>query len=1195
MKFKITIGLFSKEKRLLKFIMKTFVFLCCSLMFAFTPKSGFSQDADISISKDKVMSIKQVFKLINKQADYKFIYRHDLIREIPELSLNKGVVKASTLLNKYLTPYGLSYSFTENNTVIVHKNQKDVIQLENIQQHTIKGLIIDMNNVPLPGANILEKGTTNGTQTDFDGKFLLTVANKDAVLVVSYLGFLTKEVTVNNQTSITINLVEDSAKLDEVVITALGIKRKTRALGYSVTTVSSEDVTESNENNVLNALQGKVAGLNISKSSGSANGSPRIVLRGNSSVSGNNQALIVVDGVVYDNTTYSSGGEFDRGQGISDINPDDIESVSVLKGPNAAALYGSKASNGVLIITTKSKIKDSGLGISVNSGITSIDTYIFPELQNVYGQGKAAVGAFDGFDPDGTPFLGGGTRDETWGPKYDGQPVRINWLRNRPLVPYSAQPNNISDLFRTGFVIDNSVAFSTGNEKGSFYGSVKHSSTDDVIPNSNTENTTASLRVTRNVNDKLNIDAKFSYTRAVSKNRISLGRGNLIDFIAGLPRSVRLEDISAAIYPKSDINYIGQQADGQPILWSTTPNIQSFFWENTQNSNDDDRQKFVGSVNLDYKFNDWLSLLLRYNINETNFNFKKVVALNQRGSESGGAFDDDTGNIVVSTTEFIASANKDFLDEKLNVSANFGGSQFRSRSRISQFKGSDFIVPGIETPNNTLSQRTDYTESDKVTNSLYAFAQIGYNDLIYLDLTARNDWSSTLSKENNSYFYPSITTSFVFSKLLNTENSILSFGKFRASWAEVGNDTDPFIINRSYTLDVGAQGDTFAANPNSLPFPELRPEETESFEFGLDLRFFKSRLNLDATYYKSNTRNQILPSQPLAISTGYTSKLVNAGDVENKGIELALTGIPVKTDNFTWESTLLFASNKSLVKNLGDLGDSPIILGRNGLGQVVAKAGQPFGTIQGRGLLRNTDGVIVVREDGRPLATAGLIDLGKVDPDWTGTIRNAFSYKGFNLGVQVDVSVGGNILAEVNPILDEQGVSIQSLIGREGWIASEAERAAQGNPSGFLPTGGVDIFVGNSVIRDSSLDNADGIQVGGVASEGANARYASPLKIWDDFLGRKGGAAEYNIEDASFVKLREVSLSYTLPKALMLKLPFESIKISAVGRNLWLIHRNTTHFDPDSYRQNNTTGAGGLAHSFWPSTRTIGMNLNIKF
>ncbi|MBI9063582.1 MAG: TonB-dependent receptor [Marinilabiliaceae bacterium] len=363
----------------------------------------------------------------------------------------------------------------------------------------------------------------------------------------------------------------------------------------------------------------------------------------------------------------------------------------------------------------------------------------------------------------------------------------------------------------------------------------------------------------------------------------------------------------------------------------------------------------------------------------------------------------------------------------------------------------------------------------------------------------------------------------------------------------------------------------------------------------MDLRFFDGRLNLDATYYKSNTYNQILPSQPLAISTGYSSQLVNAGNVQNKGIELALSTTPVRSNNFTWQCNFLYAKNKSLVVDLGDLGDSPIVIGSCELGRTVAKAGQPFGMIQGRELLRNSDGVIVVQESGRPISTNGYVDLAKVEPDWTGTVRNDLSYKGLSLGVQLDVSVGGNILAEINPWLDEQGHSVKSLIGREGWMASEAAREAAGYPSDWLPTGGVDIFVGNSVIRDASLDNAEGIQVGGVLNEGENARYADPRKIWDDFLGRKGGAAEYNIEDASFVKLREVSLSYTLPTAIIAKTPLQSIQISVVGRNLWLIHRNTTHFDPDQYQQNNTTGSIGIANRLWPSTRSVGFNLNLKF
>ncbi|MBI9063583.1 MAG: SusC/RagA family TonB-linked outer membrane protein [Marinilabiliaceae bacterium] len=800
--------------------MRLMTFLVFGLLLNVSAET-YSQQKRLSLTFSN-STLKEVFETIEKESDFSIIYKDAVIEEsVTRFNVDYNNTEVSKVLNEVLKNESLNYRIVDN-VILILSPPEGSTKTGNQQEIRVTGKVIDVNGDVIPGVNVYEKGNSiNGVITGIDGTYTITMDNPEDVIVFSFIGFNDQEIVVGGRSSINITLIDEVTDIDEVVVTALGIERKIKALGYAVTKVGSDEVTSSNEPNVLNALQGKVAGLNITSTSGSSNGSSRIVLRGNSSVGGNNQALIVVDGAIYDNTTYGGTGSFDRSQGISDINANDIESVTVLKGPNAAALYGSKAANGVLVITTKKTLKKSGIGVVINSGVTFIDTYIFPELQNVYGQGKAAVGAFDGMGDDGIPILGGGTQDESWGPRMEGQQVRIGWLRDKPLSTYDPQPNNITDQFRTAVTFKNSIAVSSGNERGSYYMSMFNDRTDDFLPTSTSEKTGASIGVVKNISSKFSIDAKLNYTKSKSHNRPST---DFSENVAFMPRSVKIADVIDK-YPESGLDWGNEQfQDGRPKLWSTTPNIQSPFWSIYENSNDDERQKLVGNVNINYKVSDWLSCKFGYNLNETNFNYTNIIALYSRGSTSGGHYSQQIGNIAISTTDFLLSVNKEYLDGNLSVSANFGANQFQEDRRTSYLSGNDFIVPGIETINNTKTKHASNHEYHKVINSLYGFAQVGYKGLVYLDLTARNDWSSTLSPENNSFFYPSVTTSFVFSELMDNNKSIFNFGKIRASWAEVGNDTNPYVINRSYSLSTGARGDSYIKNPGSLPFEDLQPE-----------------------------------------------------------------------------------------------------------------------------------------------------------------------------------------------------------------------------------------------------------------------------------------------------------------------------------------------------------------------------------
>ncbi|GGW48511.1 SusC/RagA family TonB-linked outer membrane protein [Arenibacter certesii] len=1160
--------------------------------------STYSQKTKISLELGNT-TVETVLNEIESKTEFKFIFNTKTVDLNRRVSIKVKKASVEKILDILFKEMNVSYILEDRKILLKKIGINEAIEVTpsastpTSKQFQVSGTIIDSEGSKLPGASIVEKGTTNGTQSDFDGNFIIDLTNDNAVLIISYIGFTTKEIPVNGQTNLTISLEESAAQLDEIVVTALGIKRDKKALGYSVSSVSSEEIIESGQANVINALQGKVAGLNITKGSGLSDASSSIVLRGNNSINGNNAALIVVDGVIYNNSTFGNN-TVDRGQGISDLNTDDIESVTVLKGANASALYGGDGANGVLVITTKKQLKNKGVGVTVNSGVVFTEVATLPNLQNIYGQGKGEVGEFQGMGADGFPLIGGGTNDETWGPKMEGQPVRINWLRDQPLVPYSPQPNNIRDLFDTGVTFKNTVSISQATEKSTYYGSLVHNKADEYIPTAMTQKTGISLRVNHQLTSKLSVDAIFNYISSKGHNRPENNFSSSANF-ATHPRSLRLGDLRPGRYPESGIDWGRPDwQDGQPILWTTTENIDQYYWGLYVDSNDDSRKRSIGNFKLNYEFNNWLSLMLRHSFDETHYSNWEITQPKSRPIPNGRYSKQDAFQRNYST-DFLFMADKNFFDNRLNLNGTVGGIQNGFEGKFADFVGNSFVFEDVYTPNNTLSKSYNYNESRAVTNSLYGTLQLGYDSLFFLDFTGRNDWSSKLNTENNSYFYSSITSSLIFSEVFKLDKRLINFGKIRFSYAEVGNAVSA-SINRNYSFGNSTKGASFVSNPQTLPFLNLKPERTNSTEIGLDLNMLNNRIQLDATYYRTNSFNQIIPGQPLAISSGYTSKTINGGSVENKGLELSMTAYPIRNKDFTWETNVVYAKNKSKVIDLGGL-DSPIILGGTNAVQIAVVPGESFRSIMGEGFLRNDQGLVIIKPDGSdrgvPLQTNEYINLGKVEPDWTGGIRNTFIYKNVSLGFQIDGSFGGNIFAETNMAYDEQGVSVSSLNGREGWIASENARKEAGiSSSDWKNTGGVDLWIGKSVIFDPNLVNEEGVQIGGVLNEGTNAIYADPRTYWDRF---RNDRAEGNIEDASFVKLREVNLAYRLPKRLLDKSPFSNVRFSVIGQNLWLLYRETEHFDPDAYRTGVGTGSLGYNDYTAPATRSVSFNVLLNF
>jgi len=1041
------------------------------------------------------------------------------------------------------------------------------------QEKKITGKVTDKKTgSSIPGVSVIIEGTSNGTMTDSEGNYSLSVPyKKETKLIFSYFGYTTQIVTVGDKTVINIAFEIETNEMDEVIVTALGIKREKKALGFSATDISGDDLTEARESNILNSLSGKIAGVQISKTAGGAGGSSRVVIRGNSSISGNNQALIVVDGIPIDNSTQESAswlGGHDYGDGISDINPDDIESMTVLKGPNAAALYGSRAANGVIIITTKRGTAKKGIGVSVNSSTTIDIADIQAKYQNEYGMGgngyipRVALDSiqrlmYPGYDTiEYAP-----NAYQSWGPKMDGREI-LNW--NGEIVPYEAHPNNVKDYFEPGITTTNSIAIDGGTDNTTLRLSLTNLYNKNIIPNSWFTRNSINLRGTSELTKKINIDAKVNYIRDDAFNRPGQGdsRTGARTFI-WMPRNIDIHRLKEDY--KDEYGY--EQNYYQLDSWHTNP-----YWEIYENTNNDTKDRIIGNIKLDYKITDWLSLMLR---SGTDFyqsrRYKRVASYSMREPE--GKYTEVWISNRSVNSDFLLNADKTYGD--FDISLSLGGNKMTSLLDMSSSTINGFAVPNFFSLNNYTNKLDNSTGTfvrRKHINSLYAFSQIAYKSILYIDLTARNDWSSTLPNGNNSYFYPSVNTSFILTEAFNIKSTILTFGKIRVSWAQVGNDADAYMLEPTYLS--GSYGElpvNYLANV--LPLADLKPEITGSWEAGADFRFFQNKIGIDLSVYKSNSFNQILRTE-ISKTTGYDKAVINAGEIENKGIEVLLTIQPIKKKDFSWNINMNFAKNISKVISLEeDINTYPI----TSTSQIIieARPGDPYGNIVGTYIL--TDSV-----SGKHLIdpTTGLYIssgtetkiLGNINPDWIGGFVNTIKYKNVYFGFTIGVQMGGDIYSKTNRYGNDNGQFINTLEGRESWYAATDEEKlagmkADGTPIGYVPEG---------VFPDGTPNN----------------RGLDPQVYWHQ--GKWNGITELSIYDASYVKLREVILGINIPKKFAQKLKINNASFSLTGRNLWLIYSGVPNIDPESSFNNQNTGLG-QEYAAMPTARNIGFTLKFKF
>ncbi|ASZ11029.1 SusC/RagA family TonB-linked outer membrane protein [Chitinophaga pendula] len=1026
---------------------------------------------------------------------------------------------------------------------------------------------------PLPGVIIVVKGTSNGTQSDADGKYSIK-ANSSDTLRFSFIGYNTIEVPVGKSSQLNIALESAESKLQEVVVTALGISREKKSLGYAMQELKSKDITEARETNLVNALSGKIAGVNITNSQGNM-GSSRIVIRGETSISGNNQPLFVVDGLPVDNSQLGVGSGRDFANAIADINPGDIESLSVLKGPNAAALYGSRAANGVIVIKTKSgRGKQKGLGITVSSNATVEDLLVLPSFQNVYGQGSG--GQFSYVDGKGGGINDG--VDESWGPKMDGRLIKQFFSNGQP-APWVPHPNNVKDFYVTGYTLNNGLSIAGSNDKLDYRFSYNNTKQKGILPNTGISRNSFSFNTTYRITPKLTFSSNVNYTRSVADNLPGVDgrRGN----------SVTLQFIWFG--RQVDVNRLRdyKNPDGTDYNWNHSY-YSNPYWIQYENTVGQQRNRIFGNTRLSYQILDWLTANVRIGLDYYNDRRKYKIAYGTNGTPFG-SYTEDAYGISEVNTEFTLNAVKK-LSRDFNLDVLVGGNIRNNQTEQNYQQAPRLAVKDVYTLNNS----RDPVVSSNIFGkrriySGFASAQLGFREYAFLNLTARRDQSSTLPRANNAYFYPSANASLVLNEAFHIQSKALTLLKLRGGWAQVGNDTDPYQLINTYPFNQPFGEYPLLTVSDNFLKSDLKPEITSSAEIGLEAGFFNNRARIDVTYYNANSRNQILLAD-VSASTGYLKKLLNAGQINNKGIEISLGGAPVSTaSGFRWDVNINYARNVSKVVELdkdGFLND--YVLGTSGNVQVLASKGKRYGAIYGKAYQRDASGQILVNPDGTPAIANDRKVLGYYTPKWTGSINNAFSFKGVTLSFLIDTKQGGSIWSGTNYTGIYTGVLAASLPGRDAENGGIPYYYAGNNTSSTpvrLPNHNAGAPNGETVYHDGMIFD-------GVTSSGKKNDVILPAQRYYKSV-YNSSLNESSVYDASFIKLREVRIGYALPKELVKRWGFQAIDVTLVGRNLWIIDKKAPNIDPETAF--NTGNGQGLETLQIPTTRSFGLNLNVSF
>jgi len=1023
----------------------------------------------------------------------------------------------------------------------------------------ISGKVTGQSGDPLPGVNVLIKGSSSGTTTDAQGAYILNTSASGSAIIFSAIGFVSQEKTIGKQSVINVVLLEDTKILNEVVVTALGIKREEKSLGFAASTINENAVKDAKSNNWINTLSGKVAGLNIQGAGAGPMGSARITLRGESSLNlDNNQALIVVDGVPVSsritgtgfNSHLSADSPVDYGSSLSDINPDDIEKVTVLKGPGATALYGSRAAGGAIIITTKSGVrKDKGIGVTINSNFSVEQINRYPDYQFEYGEGRTSkyYSYLDSEDGPNTATTVAAGR--AWGPKFDGQSYfqyNPDAADGKPTVrtPWVANKDYISGFFQTGTTFSNSVSLEGGTEKGSARLSLTHMKNKWIIPNTGFERLNAALSVSQKISDRLKINGKVNYTNKKSDNLPMAGYNNqslMYFLILGTAPNLKPEWFKPYWVPGKE--NIQQRSPFNPT--PDNPYLGMYEMLNKMN-----KHGVIGNISAAYQISDKLDFLVRTGLDMA-YEFRSQQRPFSMTRYPRGMYREQNVFNYESNTDFLINY-KDKIANVIDVTASVGGNAMRQSYDFAGLYADQLAQPGIYQISNSLDQAVaDPLKTKKAINSIYAATQFSYDEKIFLDVTGRNDWSSTLPYGNNSFFYPSVSSSFLLNEIFKLPAAV-SFAKVRASWAQVGNDTRPYQTARYYDR---VYGNSFT-NSSTLFNADLKPEITASYEFGLDLRLSKNLIGLDVAYYNNNSRNQIL-AIPLDPVSGYANALINAGLINSRGVEVKLTGKPVTRKNFSWNTTLLWSRNRSFVRELASGITNQVIYAHDANVSVEARVGGLMGDMYGRGFQRAPDGQIIYSSVGLPAAIDPTTKKwGNAFADWKASISNEFTIKNVRVSILLDGQKGGSMFSQTNHKNNTLGKTKVTLPGREDGI------------------------IGQGVVKQP-----DGSFAPNTVKVAASSYYDNYYQIAN---------AETNIFDASFLKIREARVEFNLPAALLNRIGVRQTSLALFGRDLFNFTK-FPGFDPEGGNLNNGTLTPGVELAQFPSTRTMGMNLTLKF
>ncbi len=988
------------------------------------------------------------------------------------------------------------------------------------QDRTLSGTIKDETGQALPGVNVLLKGTNRGTNSDGDGAFKLSVPSA-GTLVISSVGFETKEIGFTaSTTQLSISLNTDVRTLGEVVVTALGIEKQAKTLTYAAQQVSGKSVQDVRDANFVNTLSGKVAGMVVTQGAGGPGSAVRVTMRGNRSIQGNNNALFVIDGVPIDNSTRGQVGNdfggYNASDGVANINPDDIESMSILRGASAAALYGSRAANGVVIITTK-KGKSGKIAVDINSGVVVESPLLLPAFQNTYTQGN------------------GGTSNTTASGSWGGKGTTYS--------------DNVSSFFRNAVSTNNSIGITGGSEKMTTYFSYTNNYNQGLVSNNDLKRHTVNLRVTNQISKRFSTDARVTFVNQKIGNKLKVGEeSGIVMNLYKIPRSVSLTDYETY-----------ENADGTPRYWTTSSIYMNPYWtlNRTLNVEDRDRVMFLGSAN--YKLTDWLDVTARYSLDKYNdggnYKFYNRTLL---FAQAGGSYQVFNSQNTESYMDLIIKADKS-LTKDLKLNALVGGSMNYRKNQLTQTNANGLLVPNKFDLSFARSLSVNTGFGERQINAVFGSAQLSFRDYLVLEGTVRQDWASTLPKPY-SYSYPSVGATFILSEAFHLPEAI-SFAKVRASITKVGNDAPLFLLNQTYSFGQGGTGG-FVSRDDTKAIEDLKPEITTSKELGLDLRFFSNRLGLDLTMYRTNSRNQLL-QLGLAPASGFSSQYINAGNIQNTGVELALTAQPYR-GAFNWNIGLNFARNVNKVVELSPDIKQAFLSGGYGrsAGPLVVE-GLPYGDMYGFAWQRDSQGRLVVDAQGKPVSTSSQVKIGNFNPKFTLGFSNTFSWKGINAYLLIDGRFGGTITSGTDANVAFDGTADYTAANREGnWVLPAVTAAGE-----------------------------------------ANTKAINAETFWTTVSGGRYSWGEFFTYDATTVRIREMSLGYDfkMPSAW----PIKSARVSLVARNLLFLYRGSATLDIPgvgkrklNYDPDVQLGAGnfqGVEYGNLPASRTVGLNLKLSF